>query len=992
MTRRRKLIISLILVPILLVVLLVGALFTSVVQTKAARRALAGKGGVEHVSIGMGGASLRGLNLDQAGVKISVPAFDADVPLFDLASGKILVRRLVARDLVVDYDPVAAAEYARTHPESDEAATASKPFAGLLKALALPGGLAVDGVDVSGVLRVAGPQPMQVQFTLKGGELRAGHQGRFDLNLNLKPDAKTDVAAVLALLPTLDAAGQLSAVTVHLDATSSGGFLKQPATLRTELSVAQEGTGEAWGFRVIAGDKRLIDLDTRWIPGAQQVPGRWKIALTDADLAPFLPVLVTLPTLKVVGEGEITVSAATASARVSGGLQVAADSLETLGLPALGPITLDTRFDVDGGAAQVRVAALKLDLAAATTPVLAVEAKQPFGFDTATQKVTSARPTDELLSVNLLGVPAAWLAAFVPDLALNGPVTAAWSVRPEGDGVLLQTTAPLVLPAVRYGPADAPLVAFDSIRLEGLRVRQSPSGMDADSATLRFIVGGADLATVQFSAVKKPDLPAVAHAEIQIQLAELVAQPPLRGKTRLSSGQAVVMLDATVGDTVAGKLGLRLAGLRGASGAAELPEVVVQADFTRDPAGRISLKVPVAITDLVTKRVSDLELAVNATPATPASGVPPDWKVDSKLISQALHLSDFQAFTALAADAPVSTTPAPTPIPEPAVVPSAPAATEPLWAGVTGSLELALARILVLPGIEIINTAGRVALTRQELTLASLKLLLGTGGTVQLGGGLRWVAPTGSYALSADVQAADLAAGPLLKALDPTAKTTALEGTFGLTAKLVGQGSDPASAASGAAMDVKLTGRAGVLRALNLDTNAYARLGGSETLGQIAGAFGAAFGEKSEVGRRAKQVAAVNAFARRLGNLPYDEFTLNARRDASGAVEIEALRLVSPEILLNGGGGVQNLPGRDFLDQPLTLKLALGAGGETARNLAVLGLLKPAAATGDTTANGASSAPIADYAPFIEPIVLGGTVSEISTDQLKRLINRVLGL
>ena len=175
MTRRRKLILALVVVPFLLLGLLVGALLTSVVQTAAARRALAGQGEVEKVSVGLGGASLRGLRLEQAGLKVNAPAFDADIPLLDLAGGRIDVRRLVARDLVIEYDPVAAAAHAREHPAAPaEPTEPAKPFAGLLSALSLPGKLAVNGVDLAGVLRVAGPTPLTVDFSREAKDLGTG--------------------------------------------------------------------------------------------------------------------------------------------------------------------------------------------------------------------------------------------------------------------------------------------------------------------------------------------------------------------------------------------------------------------------------------------------------------------------------------------------------------------------------------------------------------------------------------------------------------------------------------------------------------------------------------------------------------------------------------------------------------------------------------------------------------------------------------------------
>ena len=122
LSRRSKLILFLVVAPIALVVVLVALAFTSAVQTFAARKALSGQGGdVEKVSVGLGGASLRGLRIEQPGLKLSVPDFRADAPLMDLAGGKVEVRSLVAHDIVVDIDPVAmqAAHFQQLIPYRD---------------------------------------------------------------------------------------------------------------------------------------------------------------------------------------------------------------------------------------------------------------------------------------------------------------------------------------------------------------------------------------------------------------------------------------------------------------------------------------------------------------------------------------------------------------------------------------------------------------------------------------------------------------------------------------------------------------------------------------------------------------------------------------------------------------------------------------------------------------------------------------------------------
>ena len=74
--------------------------------------------------------------------------------------------------------------------------------------------------------------------------------------------------------------------------------------------------------------------------------------------------------------------------------------------------------------------------------------------------------------------------------------------------------------------------------------------------------------------------------------------------------------------------------------------------------------------------------------------------------------------------------------------------------------------------------------------------------------------------------------------------------------------------------------------------------------------------------------------------------------------------------------------GRSFAEMPLNLKLELGAKGELAKNLEALRVLDAPAAE---AAAGA-------YRAMSEPLVLDGTLRQIGTAQVSRLLTRALGL
>jgi hypothetical protein len=960
MTLRRKIVLLLVIVPLVLIVGLVAALFTPAVQTFAVRKALAGQGEVTRVSAGLSGATVNGLKIAQPGIALSSPSFAAEVPVFDLLRGRIDVRSVVARDIVIDYDPVAVAAHAAKTPKKDP--VPAKPFAGVFGAVKLPGNLRIQILDITGVVRVAGPQPLSARFALSGGDVATGGTGKITLRIDADAGAAGTLATTIDLAPTLDAAGQLSALALTLQAVAEGGALASPTNLKATLSATREGDAELYRASLATATKTLLEIDTRWAPGAASFPGVWKIALADTDLKPFLPRFFLLPTVQIDGAGELTLSGAE-RVRASGRLTVFADALERLGLPELGAINLAARFDVEGSASEQRVNALDLTLASGAAPVLAVETRQSFSYASASGKLSPVQPASELAAIRLLGLPAAWWKPYAPDLTISGPITAAFLARPEGDGFVIESSEALRVGGLRY----AQLASLEALSLDGIRVQKLPAGLSASVRSLRVADAGFDLITGDFSAAQKTGEPLSVRAGLKLNLAKLADQPALRGQTRIAAGEAALALDATLAATVRASLRLRIEQLRAAGVAGALPSLDLQADFTRTPSGEVTLKLPLVVNNAAPARASDLEL--NAT-LTPRAG---EQNVVAQFSSRVLHVPDLQAFAALAADS----APAPTSAPKgPAAPASAP--TGPLWAGYTGRIDLDLQRVVYAPGLEFPNVKGSIALTPEALGLEKIQTMLGTGGSLDLSGALRWLAPSKSYALTADLGGRDVTLGPLLKALNPSAPPP-LDGIYTITGKISGQGVEPSAAIKSAAADLQLRGRQGVVRAINLDTNRFARAG--NVVSGLAGLAGAISGN-AQISERANQITALNNIARRLGNLAFDELVVDARRNADGSVNIGELRLQGADVLMAGSGSIGSRAGRSFWDQPLALVLDLGTRGDFARDLAVLRLLQPAAegASGDA------------FRTLTRPLAFDGTPGKVGTEQVTRLLTQALGL
>ncbi len=953
-SRRRKLVLLLVLLPILLIVLGVGLLLTPAVQTFAARRVLVDQGGtVERVALGFGGAEVRGLRVERPGLSLVVPSLSADLPLLGLARGTVELRSLVARDIVIELDPALLATPAE--PRERRTRQPGKPFNGVLEGMDLSG-ISVEGVDVAGRVRVAGAQPLEGSFALAGGGIRAGQAGQVEL----KVEAKAGVGSVVttfSLSPSLDAAGRVDALRGAAEAFATSKFLAQPARLRATADIAREGAGETYALRLFAAETPLVELDTRWAPGVAELPGRWKIAIRDEDLAPFV-LGFALPELRVAGGGDLAVVGED-KLRVAGDLDLEADGLETLGLPKLGPVAMVAKFAVEAGSAAARVESLAVDVRGAS-PVLSLRTSQPFTLALDTRQITPARPEADLAEARLLGVPAEWIQLFAPaGLQVAGPLSGAWLARPEGDGVRLVSSEPFVAGGVSYLSEGKPLVVFDTVRVEELRAVYTTAGMEARVAGLRVATGGVELVSAAVEASQPAGAPLRAKGELRADLAKLADQPVLRGQTRLSAGQARVTFEATLAEALAATTRVRLEGLRAAG--ADLPELALEAELARDAAGVLTARAPITVRNVRANRGSDLLVDAVLRPGTDTT------HLTARVSSQLLFVEDLQAFAAVAAE----TAPAPGRAPEPA-----PPAEGPPWAGFSGEVELDLARVVYAPGIEVVNTKGRFALDPEAAVLERLQAALGTGGNFDVSGALRWQAPERRYQLAAEVRGRDVAVGPLLRAINPREQPK-LEGRYELSASVAGLGVDPATAARTAAADIRLSGRQGVVRAIDLDTSRFGRATG--VVSGVAGIAGA-LGGNNVVTQRANQVAAFNNVARSFGNLGYDEITLEARRGPDGSFAIGNLLLASPQLRLSGGGGLRAVPGRSFMEMPLSLRLELSARGEFARYLGVLRLVQP-------TQNGEE-----EFVVMPDPLVFDGTLGQVGTSQITRLMTRAIGL
>lgn len=946
------------------------------------------------VDAGLKTTRVENIRVVQPGLVLTAPLVEVDVGVLDAAGGNVRVGRLVAKGWTLDLsgsaaaaaassgapsskvsDPSRALPVGRSHNDFTFAVIAddtSTAFGGVFKLLDLPVDLEVTGVDLAGEIILPDGRG---QVTLSGGGVGATRTGKFTLSLKLRKNDGTEIestAELSARMPTSRTFDLLG-----FEAVSSFRAVNAPlvANIRTAVQASKDAKGETYAFSVRSGDKILVQADVALPPGTAELTGSWRLDASSADVAPFA---LGKPVPEFVAKGQGTFSADRTFKKISaaGTFDASVEKLASVdpSLGALGSLTLSAAFDVDQQGDEVRLD--KLDVrVAGDRPVASVIALQPVRFNVSTAAVSAANPAAELLRVTLDGLPLAWAAPFLGDLALSGDdVRGAFTVTARDGGFALRPAAPLVLGNLSVSQAGKPLVSGLDVSLSA-QANYAPSGFTAEITDLTVRGSGAPLAKLALKATRSAGdkQPLAAVGSYEINLPAVLAQPVAAGSASLQRGLARGDFTASVAETKTASLTLQLAELLTAEGAV-LPAVALQARADIDASGRINAQVPVVITHVA--RRSDLTLGAQITAAAGATDI------KARLTSDTLHIPDLQLFAALApakpaAPAPATASPAPAKTAPAIVKPAeaAPAAAPaPLWAGVTGELALALKRVVYAADVEVTGIEGAVKITPDALSLDSLVAALKTGGRLKAGGGLLFDAKQPQpYGLKAEVALTDVEPAPILRALS-SGKPALVEGKFDLTTQLSGRAADPAGFTDGVIGDIKLTSKGGTLKALDVKTGKTVdNVGKAAT---VLGLIGAATGNESAT-KYADRGRAASDIAKQLGSIKFDELNLLLARDEKNNLGIKDLTLVSPLIRLIGSGTITYRPGVPLLQQPLLMTLQLGAKDKLAADLRTLKLIGE-----KTDATG--------YSFLAEDLKLDGSLQAVGTKQISNLIERAL--
>ncbi len=934
----------------------IGLAFTPAVQTWAVRRVLAGQPGLQveigRVAVGLHSVKLDNLTLIQPGVVLTLPSVEIDLPLLSAARKKVFIQRLVAKGWTLDLTAPGGKSPSAPVPSSP-AATPAAAFQGVFKQIHLPVDLAVDAVELSGeVIFPTGPKqpPGRAHVTLTGGQLASQQEGKFDFQIDTTLDGSVASVHSVAVHGTFSAALDTPRTFSHLglavDATATGTQFPKGAHIRTGVDALRAADGEHYVVALDADGKHLFALNADYPASVPKLAGTWQLNLHDTDLTPFV-LGHALPAFEATGEGRLEGDAAFRAVHAAGRLHVATEHLEAVQaeLRALGGLTIDTDFDLTQNADDTRVDRLDVTMAGAQ-PVAEVHVLQPFVFNAKTGELKVPDPAKSLLSVDLKGIPLAWVQPFLSGLAVSGSnATGTLLASARGGGLHLESSAPLELKNLAVAREGRPLAHLDRASLNFSADYTPQQGWQADLQASAQ-AGPKTLFTLQTKAgcIAGTAQPIKIAGQFQADLPAVFAQPALASLAQLTGGTAHLDFQASLDSKKEIEAKLTLNGLA-APQAPSLPVITadVRAELATD--GKITLSVPLVFDQ--GGRKSDL--ALSGTLQSGASGL----NLDAKIASDLIMADDLKAFSALQAAKSPSAAPAPTPAVPAAAPANATRDATPPWQGVNGRLVLALKKV-VYGQFEADDIAGDLKLGPDALALDQLRAVLGSGGAANLNGTIAF-APSAPepYSLKADVKVSDVDSAPLFRALDPS-KPPTVEGKFNFSSQLTGGGLNLVDLGQRTQGDMTLTSKSGIFRGL-------ASNGGTKTLSTASGIAGLL--------GKSKELVALGKLTTALQQFPYDQINVQLTRGQSLDVQLKDFSVISQQLRLTGTGGLTYEKGKSMLDQKLALQLQMGVLGDMETLMAALGKVST-----DKDELG--------YTKVSRPIKIGGTPTNPDTSDL----------
>lgn len=949
--------------------------FNASFQTWAARRALAGsptwRGTIGAVEAGWRSVRVRDLRLEREGLVITVPAIEAELPVWTALWDKRLeVTRLEAKGWTVDLTPAPAKAAAAAVPSSSAAtdvpagqsARSPAAFEGMFSHLQLPLDLTrAEGIHLEGEV-ISPALHGKAKVTARGGGIGAGREGALTVigSAVLRAETLRMLEVQGAVNVAMDTPRSFQRLSARLESRASGREFPNGITLTVELAGSRAAAGETYAATLATSGRALAQVQAEWLRATKRWQGTWKLDLAEADLASFaLGQLV--PGLVLAGAGQFESGPDLALAHASGRLQAAvqrAPDFERISFSRLGAMAIAADFDVMRRGDAIVVTKLDAHLAA-EKPVARVQALQPFEFNPRSRTLLASEPSRDLATISLEGLPIAWAQVFVPSpFGLSGEaLRGRFALAARSGGVTLRAETPLTAANLSLAGQAGPLLEAVDLAAK-ITADYAPGGWQVEVADCTLTAQGAEWLRLEAKAGRLAgrDEPIKTTGSVVAALPALVAQPALRDFAALARGRGAMEFAATraAKTELQAKISLQELAVTAADGARALPAVALEVRADLAP-GRVEISAPLTLT--AGDRRSDLALSGTLMPKDRRHAI------DARLTGTRVFVEDLRAFAAVMKPA----------------SPPAPAQAAP-WANFVGQVAVQLGRVVYAPAFEATEVTGTVRIEEGAAKLELVRAGLREGGEAKLNGELSFEAGAAQpFALSADVAFTDFEVGPVLQAAFPH-QPPVVEGRFNLSGRIVSRARALGALVPSSSGDLEATSRGGTFRGLPVNVSHLV-----ENQSKIAAWIASASATISSIaGKRdehdvASKVQAASELAKGLYPLPYDQLSVVISRDASRNAQLKDFTLISPEVRLAGSGRTTHQSDAGLLSEPLAMEFSLRAQGRAAQMLKYLGALEPQKDN-------------LGYAACTMPIKIGGTIGRPDGTELSnRVVALVLG-
>ncbi|AWI09197.1 hypothetical protein [Ereboglobus luteus] len=984
---------------LLLLAVVVIALFQPPVQTWLARKVVSSQQGYEieigRVSAGLNNVELTGVYVKGRRLAIDLPQAVVEMPLIALIREKVEVKKITAKGWTLDLSQPAAEPpptAGAPAPDADTPASGDKNLGGILDMLRFPVDLAVEDADIEGAI-ILPPEtpdaaPVRAGVSVRGGQLRPGNDGRFELALSMEsPESDAAVSAIQVssnLLVRMGASRDIQSLTFDVDARASGAQLPQGARLQINIAASKSASGEDYSITLKSqeadSEKNILSIKATNPSGPEGLNAMWVVDLRDADLAPFTSGLgLKLPSFRASGQGTFAAADNFTSFHAAGKISGDANRLEVFdaALSALGHVNFSSEFDVVNEGDLLRIGVLSADVLS-DVPVASIKTLQLIEINTANGEIKVPNLQGDLLRVDVHGLPLAWARPFIKDtgLAISGdPLRGSFTGRAQGNGYSIRSAAPLTLGGLSVARDGAALVKSLDVSAS-LTVDYSNDAWAVSVSDFSIHSNGAPVAIATHARAggavgsAAPDAGISTTGRVRLNIPAILAQPVAEGLCSLSGGAVDVDFSGRVSEKISSlEAKLAASDLR-AGDSKVLPEISanIRADVHAD--GTLEVQAP-AVFEL-NGRKSDIELGATLKPDGARQNI------DASIASTDLYIEDLMVFSSVVsedsgganADGDTGGDAKETGAPR---------------NGVSGQVKFALKNVVWSQDLQAANVGGEIKVTPSLFSLENLRGQLSDGAEIKADGSMKYDAAAGAsaYSVDAKVALANFDPAPFLRMANP-GKTPTVEGRFDINGVVAGTAASLVTIADGVNADLTLTSRGGKFHGFSssVKSSGIDKLqkdaAATSTIAAISGAILSIVG-KNDSSATLEKIQAGRRVLERLGEIDFDQINLDASYRAGREIEIRNFSLLSPDMRFAGAGSLGNKPALSLFNQALSMNLQMAVRGEQAEDLRALNILKKE-----------TDADTLGYMPLLENFSMEGTPSNLNTASLVRHIVSML--